>query len=109
MVESAPTEPVCVEVKDLIPPEPPARLLGDIGTTFVELSWTASTSSDVAFYRLYRTIDVGARTLVLQTDGSVLRVQDPDLTSGPRTYQIVAVDKAENESVPGPTLKIIVP
>jgi hypothetical protein len=46
---------------------------------------------------------------VLQTEGLILRVQDPDLTAGPRTYDVVAVDKGGNESLPGPQLKIIVP
>jgi hypothetical protein len=109
LVESSPTEPVCVEVTDLVPPEPPGRLLGDIGATFVELSWAPSPSSDLASYRLYRSIGNSPRTLVLQTEGLILRVQDPDLTAGPRTYDVVAVDKGGNESLPGPQLKIIVP
>ena len=109
LVESAPTEPACVETKDIVPPEPPGRLLGDIGATFVELSWVASVSGDVEFYRIYRSIDVAAMALAIETQGPVLRIRDPDMARGPRTYEIAAVDKGGNESARGPSLKIIVP
>ena len=109
MVESAQTEPVCVEVKDLVPPEPPARLVGDIGTTFVELSWTASPSTDVAFYRIYRSLDNSPRSLAIETQGPVLRMRDPNMMRGPRAYDVVAVDQGGNESGPSPVLKLIVP
>lgn len=109
LVESAPTEPVCVEVKDLIPPAPPGRLVGDIGADFVELSWLASPSADVAFYRLYRTTETMPRALVIQTEGLLLRVRDANVTKGPRTYEAVAVDQGGNESAASPALRIIVP
>jgi len=108
-VESAPTAPVCVEVKDLIRPEPPDRLLGDIGDGFVELSWLPSPSADVDHYRVYRTADWEARALVIQTEGPLLRVRDLRMTPGPRTYQVTAVDKAGNESPPTEELRVIVP
>ena len=109
LVESVPTEPVCVEVKDLVPPAPPGRLVGDIGADFVELSWLPSPSADVAFYRLYRTTETMPRALVIQTEGLLLRVRDANVTKGPRTYEAVAVDKGGNESAPGPALRVIVP
>ena len=109
LVESAATAPVCVEIKDLVPPAPPGRLVGDIGTGFVELSWLASPSSDVAFYRLYRTTDGMPRALVIQTEGLLLRVRDANVASGPRTYEVVAVDKGGNESPAGPSLRIVIP
>lgn len=109
LVESVPTEPVCVEVKDIVPPEPPGSLVGDLGTTFVELSWGASSSADVAFYRIYRSLDTGARALAIETQGPVLRTRDPNLARGPRSYDVVAVDKSGNESAPSPVLKLIVP
>ena len=109
LVESVPTEPVCVEVKDLAPPAPPGRLVGDIGADFVELSWLPTPSADVAFYRLYRTTETMPRSLVIQTEGLLLRVRDANVTPGPRTYEVVAVDKGGNESAPSPVLRIIVP
>ena len=109
LVESAPTEPVCVEVKDIVPPEPPGGLVGDIGATFVELSWVASPSTDVAFYRVYRALDQAARTMAIETQGPVLRIRDPNLAPGPRTYDVVAVDKGGNESAPTAPLKIVIP
>ncbi len=109
LVESAPGEAVCVDVKDIVPPEPPSRVLADIGATFVELSWIPSTSSDVAFYRIYRAIDAGALTPAIDTQGPVVRIHDPNMTRGPRTYEIVAVDTGGNESIPAPLLTLIVP
>lgn len=109
LVESAPTEPVCVEVKDLVPPEPPGRLVGDIGVTFVELSWLASASTDVAFYRIYRTLDGGTRSMAIETQGPVTRIRDPNMARGPRTYEVVAVDQGGNESAPGAPVRIIIP
>ncbi len=109
LVESAPTEPVCLEVKDLIPPEPPERLLGDIGDSFIELSWLPSSSGDVDFYRIYRTAEWEARAMIIQTEGLLLRVRDLRLTPGPRTYEVTAVDKGGNESPPSPLLRMIIP
>jgi hypothetical protein len=109
LVESAPTDPVCVEAKDIVPPEPPSRLVGDVGANFVELSWLPSPSTDVVAYRLY-TLDVSNHgTLLLQTEGPILRVRDPNMTSGARSYTIAAIDKGGNESVLSPPLKIVVP
>jgi len=109
LVESASTEPVCIEVKDIVPPDPPGRLVADIGATFVELSWLASPSTDVAFYRIYRTLDTGVRAVAIETQSPVLRIRDPNMTRGPRSYDVVAVDKAGNESVPGAPIKLIIP
>jgi hypothetical protein len=39
----------------------------------------------------------------------LFRVRDTNLTKGDRTYEIVAVDRGGNESLPGPLLKITVP
>ncbi len=108
-MESAPGEAVCVDVKDIAPPEPPSRLLADIGATFVELSWLPSTSADVAFYRIYRSLDTGALALAIETQGPVVRIHDPNMTRGPRAYEIVAVDTGGNESIPTPLLTLIVP
>ncbi len=109
LVESAPTEPVCVEIADLAPPEPPIRLVGDIGNGFVELSWAASPSNDVARYRVYKTMEKEQRTLLLETDGLLLRVRDPSMTPGLRTYEVAAVDKAGNESLTMPSVRVVVP
>jgi large repetitive protein len=108
-VESAPTEPVCIEVKDIIPPETPTRFVGDIGVDFVELSWTASTSPDVASYRVYRLREGGIRGTVIATERPVTRLRDSDMAKGSRAYELVAVDRAGNESAPTPELKIVVP
>ena len=109
LVESVQTEPACVEVKDIVPPEPPGRLVADLGTTFVELSWTASPSTDVAFYRIYRAFEGAPRTLAIETQGLVLRMRDPNLAPGTRLYDVVAVDKSGNESTPTAPLRLIVP
>jgi hypothetical protein len=108
-VESASTEPVCVEAKDIVPPEPPGRLVGDIGDAFVELSWLASPSTDVAFYRVYRALGAAERTMAIETQGLVLRIHDPNMSPGPRTYDVVAVDRSGNESVPTAVIRMVIP
>jgi hypothetical protein len=109
LVVSVQTEPVCVEIKDVTPPTAPTRLAADLGSTFIEVSWLASDSPDVASYRLYRTIGAGVREVALQTEGLVTRVQDPTMTPGPRTYEVVAVDAAGNESAATPPVRIVIP
>lgn len=109
LVESAPTEPVCVEIKDIVAPEPPGKLVADIGDSFVELSWAASPSTDVAYYRVYRTADNRPRALLLESQGPVLRVRDSSVAPGPRMYEVAAVDKAGNESRTMPSVRVIVP
>jgi hypothetical protein len=109
MVESQPTEPVCVDVKDIVAPDAPPRLVGDIGDSFVELTWTASPSTDVTAYRLYLALDDGTRKLVLETPGTIVRARDNDMTRGPRSYVVIALDAGGNESAASPVLKIVVP
>ena len=109
LVESVPTQPVCIDVVDLVPPEPPTRVGADLGDGFVEISWTASVSDDVAFYRVFRTLAGGPRILVVSTDGPIVRVRDTDSTPGPRTYEVLAVDRAGLESAPQPAVRINVP
>lgn len=109
LIVSVQTEPVCVEIKDVVPPNPPTRLAADLAAAFVEVSWLASDSTDVAFYRLYRTIGTGTREVALETAGLATRVQDPTMTPGPRVYEVVAVDAAGNESEATPPVRIVVP
>lgn len=109
LVESASTEPVCVESKDIVPPNAPLKLVADIGSNFVELSWAASASPDVAFYRVYLALDTRARTLLLETQGPILRTRHGNMAPGARTYDVTAVDQAGNESEPSPITKIIIP
>jgi len=109
LVESAATEPVCVEARDVVPPEPSPRVVADLGATFVEVSWQASPSTDVAFYRVYRTREGAARVLVLDTEGPILRIRDTDVARGIRSYDVVTVDKGGNESAPSVAFRINVP
>jgi hypothetical protein len=109
LVESQPTEPVCADVKDIVAPEPPPRLVGDIGDNFVELTWSASPSPDVTGYRLYQTLEDGTRKLVLETPGTTVRARDADMARGPRTYVVIAIDAGGNESAPSPVLRIVIP
>jgi hypothetical protein len=108
-VESESTEPVCAEVKDIVAPDAPPRLVGDIGDNFVELTWSASPSADVTGYRLYQALEGGSRKLVLETAGTALRARDSDMTSGARSYMVVAIDAGGNESAPSPVLRIVIP
>jgi hypothetical protein len=47
--------------------------------------------------------------MAIETQGPILRIRDPNLARGPRTYEVVAVDKGGNESAPTASLRIIIP
>lgn len=109
LVTSENTTPVCLDLKDTVPPEPPLRPAADLGEGFVEVSWAASPSPDATLYRVYRISATGEREAVTETAGPLLRIQDRQLAPGPRTYEITAVDRAGNESLPSQPAKIVIP
>ncbi|HEY7700038.1 MAG TPA: hypothetical protein VIE88_16555, partial [Vicinamibacteria bacterium] len=90
--ESAPSS-LDLAVGDVTPPEPPAGLSASVSLADVALSWTPSSSTDVAFYRIYRDgASVGEAPGTSFTDFLV-----PD---GLYRYTVAAVDADDNESAP---------
>jgi hypothetical protein len=78
------------------PAAPTNPALTVVSSSQIDVSWTASTSTDVAKYNLYRATS-GTPTLYQTVSGSPYH--DTGLTAGTTyTYQISAVDAAGNES-----------
>jgi hypothetical protein len=88
-------------VIDATAPATPTNLaLSVISSSQIDVSWTASTSSDVAKYRIYRATS-GTPTLLTTVNGSPYH--DMGLTASTAyTYQVSAVDAAGNESAKTP-------
>lgn len=84
-------------VVDAAAPAAPTNLvLTVVSSSRIDVAWTASSSGDVARYRIYRATS-GTPTLHQTVAGSPY--QDTALTAGTTyTYQVSAVDAAGNES-----------
>ena len=81
---------------DTTPPEAPTNIRVMPTIAFIDVEWTASTSSDVAGYRVYRQTDGGSWTL-LNSMGLVLitKYRDSAVSAGHNyNYRITAVDDA---------------
>jgi hypothetical protein len=97
VMESAPSEEACVEVKDVAAPAAPtgvAMFVHEDGS--VELSWSPSPEADLASYRVYRVRRVGEPQRLAElaaTESSYV-----DRSEGARRYALTAVDQAGNES-----------
>jgi Carbohydrate family 9 binding domain-like/Fibronectin type III domain len=79
------------------PTAPTNPVLTVVSSSQITVSWTASTSVDVAKYRIYRGTNGATPTLLTTDSGSPY--QDTGLTAGTSyTYQLSAVDAAGNES-----------
>jgi hypothetical protein len=83
-------------VDNTAPAAPTNLALTVVSSSQIDVSWTASTSSDVAKYNIYRSTS-GTPTLYKTVSASPYH--DTGLTAGTTyTYQISAVDAAGNES-----------
>ena len=105
-IQSAPSTPVWVTFKDLMPPPAPASLETLIEPNAVRLVWPAVEAADLAGYRLYRTEGVGHETQVREAGtiplGGVVTdtyFRDARTDAGiAYRYAVTAVDKSGNES-----------
>ncbi len=107
-VESADSNPVLVEARDIFPPAPPQGLVAVIvpatpeTSAYIELSWDISLETDWAGYNVYRNDTKGTRGERLTPQLLLAPTfRDISVVSGRRYfYQVTAVDKAGNESAP---------
>lgn len=88
---------VQLAVDNTAPATPANLVLAVVSSSQIDVSWTASTSTDVAKYNIYRST-TGTPTLYKTVTGSPYH--DTGLIAGTYTYQISAVDAAGNESPP---------
>ncbi|KAA9083798.1 malectin domain-containing carbohydrate-binding protein, partial [Microbacterium radiodurans] len=96
---------VFVSTPDTEAPVAPTALAAVNGDATVTLTWTASAASDVAGYRVYRSLETGAFLGDVVASGDALVTGttwvDPDADNGTTYfYQVTAVDTSGNESAP---------
>ncbi len=73
--------------------------LTSTGLHVVELTWTASTSTNIVNYKVYRSATSGGPYMLLQTLGVVSSYMDTTVISGQTYYYVVtAVDNTGAES-----------
>jgi hypothetical protein len=85
------------------PPDPPATVSGTRDFNGTTLTWTASPSTDVRYYRIYRDgVALGDR---LDRTGTPeeLTFSDPDATAVGHRYWVTAVDDSLAESAMAPS------
>jgi hypothetical protein len=98
LVESAPSNEACVDVRDVVPPSPPSGLTVLVREEGVEVTWSPSPEKDVRVYRVYRTL---RRQRERQSEVGAPETSYLDATAPPGSlvrYTVTAVDEAGNES-----------
>jgi hypothetical protein len=84
--------------------------LTSTGLHSVILNWAASTSSNVAGYKVYRSTTSGGPYTLLTTLGNVTTISDNTVLSGQTYYYVMtAVDSSNNESSYSTQSQAIIP
>jgi hypothetical protein len=105
--ESLPSAPVETVAADRFPPAPPTGLVANAGVNSVELAWERNNESDLGSYRIYRKEGDGAFTVIADAVEAVA-FSDRQVQSGIRySYQITALDKSGNESLPSAAISAL--
>ena len=101
LVESAPSNEVCVDVRDVQAPAAPLGVASLVADDAVELSWSPSSEADLAGYRVYRGTEGAAPARVADVPAGQTTWRDPSPgRGGAHLYTVTAVDQAGNESAP---------
>jgi len=101
--ESIPSDPAQVPVGDVDPPAP-VTLSATVAASDVILSWTASTSTDVARYDIFRDGNLVGNQVNLAS----LTFTDNGVPNGTYIYTVKAVDNVGNASAPSNDAQAIV-
>ena len=105
LIESGPSNEVCLTARDIAPPTVPAGLTLLAQPGALELRWSPSPEADLAFYRVSRAAPAGAPEKIAEVPAGTSVFLDS--TAAPGTayrYTITAVDRAGNESAPSAPL-----
>ncbi len=98
-------------ITDTTPPAPPVSLSATIEDNSLLLSWGASPSTDVAFYRVYEpTLSAGGFTsyrIADETSALFASLALPEMENS--SYTVSSVDYAGNESPPAPAIVVSAP
>jgi hypothetical protein len=99
LIESAPTDESCLDVKDVAPPAPPVGVAARETEGGIEISWSPSTEPDLAVYRVYRWTSETSTQRIAEVLPPETTFLDTTAPAGVQLrYAVSAVDKAGNES-----------
>jgi hypothetical protein len=99
LVESAPSNEACVEVRDVTPPAPPAGLAVLPREGGLEILWSPSAEPDLAGYRVYRAGPGGEPERVAEVAAGRSSWLDESARRGVAyRYAVSAFDQSGNES-----------
>jgi hypothetical protein len=110
LVESAPSNEACVDVRDIAAPASPAGLAVLPREGGLEILWSPSAETDLAGYRVYRGAADGQPEKVAEVGLS--RASWRDETARPGVvyrYSVTAFDQAGNESEPSEPVEASLP
>ncbi|MCG6922367.1 MAG: fibronectin type III domain-containing protein [Acidobacteria bacterium] len=101
LIESAPSNEVCLDVRDIAPPSPPSGLAVVPRDEGLEVVWSPSSDSDLGGYRIYRASGAGEPERVGEVPAGTTTWLDTAPQPGVlHRYTVTAFDQAGNESPP---------
>lgn len=104
LIESDPSNEVCLEVRDISPPSPPTGLAIVPRGGGLEVVWSPSAEADLGGYRIYRAAGQGAPERVAEVQAGTTAWLDETTQPGALyRYQVTAFDSAGNEGPPSGT------
>ncbi|HSD66465.1 MAG TPA: hypothetical protein VLF95_07180 [Vicinamibacteria bacterium] len=99
LVESAPSNEACIEVRDIAAPAPPAGLAVLPREAGLEILWSPSAEADIAGYRVYREAPGGASVRIAEVGATRAAWLDETAERGVvYRYTATAFDQSGNES-----------
>ena len=101
LIESAPSNEACVEVRDIVPPAPPSGLAVVPRDGALEVVWSPSPDAGLATYRVYRAAAGAEAEKVAEIPAGTTTWVDTTGEGGTLyRYTVTAVDAAGNEGPP---------
>jgi hypothetical protein len=104
LIESAPSNEVCLAVRDVAPPPPPTGLAVVPRGGGLEIVWSPSSDRDLAGYRVYRAVEEGEASRIGEVPAGATAWLDASTETGVLYhYTVTAFDGAGNEGPPSGT------
>jgi hypothetical protein len=104
LIESGPSNEVCLAVRDITPPSPPTGLAVVPRDGGLEVVWSPSPAPDLGGYRIYRATGEGEPEAVAEVEATETAWHDRSVEGGVLyRYEIAALDRAGNEGPPSGT------
>lgn len=97
--ERSPKQTVVVS-PDTAAPEPPTLLSLTLSSDGVEILWKPSVSRDVTTYRITEGLTILTEIEINELKTEYKFIDDRPLPTGSFTYAVIAIDEADNESIP---------